>query len=217
MDYQGAMDSFEKALEVNPRNASAHFELAWLSEYKVPDPAVAIYHYQCFLKLQPNSDNADKAREHIGICKQQLAASVSAIGLLPSTAQRDLEKVLLENKDLKARLVQWEAYYTSHRQTPSNAPAANPTPAQPREVAAVVRQTPEPVPLQTTRAASEKAATTSRSMATVATKTHTVKTGESFYAIAKRYSISTGALQSANPQVRPTRIQPGQTLTIPAP
>ena len=38
MDYQGAMDEFEKSLEVNPRSASAHFELGWLYEEKVNPP-----------------------------------------------------------------------------------------------------------------------------------------------------------------------------------
>ena len=44
MDFQGAIDAFEKALEVNPHSASAHFELAWLYENKaqVPDYAAAL-------------------------------------------------------------------------------------------------------------------------------------------------------------------------------
>src|SRR5690348_17061489 len=57
MDYNGAIDEFEKAVEANPRNASAHFELGWLYEEKAtePDPAAAIYHYQQFLKLRPTA------------------------------------------------------------------------------------------------------------------------------------------------------------------
>ena len=41
MDYKGAIESFSKALEVNPRSAKAHFELGWLYEEKDPDPAAA--------------------------------------------------------------------------------------------------------------------------------------------------------------------------------
>ena len=54
-DYAGAVESFEKALERNPRSGPAHFELGWLYEEKVNDPAAAIYHYDRFLKLSPNS------------------------------------------------------------------------------------------------------------------------------------------------------------------
>jgi hypothetical protein len=32
MDYHGAIEEFESALEANPQNASAHFQLGWLYE-----------------------------------------------------------------------------------------------------------------------------------------------------------------------------------------
>src|ERR1041385_6227410 len=57
MDYKGAIEAFEKALEVNPHSASAHFELAWLYDQKEPEPAAAIYHYEQYLQLQPNAGN----------------------------------------------------------------------------------------------------------------------------------------------------------------
>src|SRR5437016_5796801 len=52
MDYQGAFESFEKALAVNPTSAAAHFELACLCEQIEADPAAAIYHYDRYLKLR---------------------------------------------------------------------------------------------------------------------------------------------------------------------
>src|ERR1700744_4340046 len=76
MDYNGAIDEFEKAVEANPRNASAHFELGWLYEEKEPDPASAIYHYQQFLKLRPTADTAETVRLRIVNCKQDLAKGV---------------------------------------------------------------------------------------------------------------------------------------------
>src|ERR1700682_4403412 len=77
MDYKGAIESFEKALEVNPKSASAHFELAWLCDQKDSDPAAAIYHYDHYLKLRPRAENAETARTRILACKQDLARSVS--------------------------------------------------------------------------------------------------------------------------------------------
>src|SRR5581483_2442109 len=79
MDYQGAVDEFEESLEVNPHSAAAHFELGWLYEQKVPDPAAAIYHFQRYLKLNPNADNAGLVKQHIEACRQQLAADVLAL------------------------------------------------------------------------------------------------------------------------------------------
>ena len=58
MDYEGAVEAFEKALEVNPHSASAHFELGLLYENNEQDFAAAIYHFDRFLKLRPNSEYA---------------------------------------------------------------------------------------------------------------------------------------------------------------
>src|SRR5580698_4648281 len=88
MDYQGAVDAFEKALEVNPRSASAHFELAWIYENKAAptnDFAAAIYHYNCYLKLLPKSDKAELVNSHVNSCKLELAKTVSSFAVSPST------------------------------------------------------------------------------------------------------------------------------------
>src|SRR5947207_871566 len=61
-DYAGAIEAFEKALEVNPRSPLAHFELGLLYEQHANDYAAAIYHYNQTIKLRPNgahpADNA---------------------------------------------------------------------------------------------------------------------------------------------------------------
>lgn len=50
---------------------------------------------------------------------------------------------------------------------------------------------------------------------TAASATHRVRSGETMGAIARRYGVSTAALQSANRGVDPRRMRVGQTLTIP--
>jgi LysM repeat protein len=207
MDYQGAIDSFEKALEVNPRSASAHFELAWLYENKAqtPDPAAAIYHYDRFLKLSLKSDKADLVRAHMNSCKLELAKTVSTFTSWPASAQHDLENLMLENKNLKAQLAQYQA-------AANHAPAPSAQPVQ----QTLVRPTPAPQaePVRIVAAASPVA---SRSSASTATRTHTIKSGENPSIIAKEYGISIAALMAANPQARPTHLHVGQVLTIPAP
>lgn len=44
--------------------------------------------------------------------------------------------------------------------------------------------------------------------------THTVKKGENFYSIARRYGMSENALQAANPSAKPTGLRIGQTLQL---
>lgn len=199
MDFPGAIDSFERALEVNPQSASAHFELGWLYEEKVNDPAAAIYHYERFLKLRPNSSEAELARGRINTCKLELARTVSSLGPLPPSTQREMEKVLLENKDLKTQLARYEAAYASHTQSPTNQPVQN-SPRTP----------PESIQVGTVRS------NTSQSKP-VTNRTHIVRSGENPAAIGRKYGISASALMAANPQAKATHLQVGQVLSIPAP
>jgi LysM repeat protein len=57
------------------------------------------------------------------------------------------------------------------------------------------------------------AATTPRAAA--ATRTHRVEWGETWYGIARQYSVSAAELQAANPDVDPTKLQSGEVLRIP--
>src|SRR6185437_3497681 len=106
MDYQGAVEAFEQSLEVNPRSAQAHYQLAMLFDTKVSDPAAAIYHYQQYLKFESNAPNAAIIRQRIDACKQQLAADVLA---LPSSSatQQQLEKLIEQNRQLQDEVAKW--------------------------------------------------------------------------------------------------------------
>ncbi len=217
MDWQGAIDAFEKALDSNPRSASAHFELGWLCEEKVspPDPASAIYHYDQYLKLSANPDKADLVRQHINSCKLELVKSMSAIGPLPSGAQRELERVLAENKDLQgqitqlqAQLAQWKAAAAANRSQPTaNPPGQGSTAELPRPRT----ETPHP------QSGQSGGPVTSHVSNPGTARTHIIKSHETMAGIARQYGVSLPALESANPQARPAHLQVGQTLKIPTP
>ncbi len=136
MDSDAAIASFEKALAVNPRSASAHFELGCLYTQQKPDPAAAIYHYEHYLKLQPNSARAETVRQRILSAKQELARTVS-LGPLTDKQQRDLEKLVEdskrlaeENKRLNEENARWRAYFAAQQRSQTNPPArATPAPA----------------------------------------------------------------------------------------
>ena len=88
MDYHGAVEAFQQALEANPRSAAAHFQLACLFDTKESDPAAAIYHYQQYLKFDSNARNAEVIRQRIESCKQQLAANVLPPPSAPAKPRR---------------------------------------------------------------------------------------------------------------------------------
>ena len=95
MDFPGAVEAFEKALEVSPQSASAHFELGWLYDQKQSDPAAAIYHYERYLKLRSDPDKAEMVKTRILACKQELARSVS-LGPVMQSAQNELQQLAEE-------------------------------------------------------------------------------------------------------------------------
>ncbi|MBI3849236.1 MAG: LysM peptidoglycan-binding domain-containing protein [Verrucomicrobia bacterium] len=207
LDYKGAIESFEKALEANPRSASAHFELALLFEQKENDYAAAIYHYDRFLRLRPQSDYAKPVLEHVNTCKQELAKTVS-IGPVSQAMQRDLERLHTletENAELKRKL----ANYEGRSPAATNQPNSAPSPLAPNNSS--VTQ-----PISRVPTVQSNLTATAPRPAITTTKTHSVRAGETPTVIAKKYGVSVTALMAANPGVDARRLRVGQTLNLPA-
>ena len=215
MDYKGAVESFEKALEVNPRSASAHYELGWLNDQKLGKPAAGIYHYERYLQLQPNAEDAAKVRELIDGCKLELAKTVP-MQLLTAADQRNLEKLMAENNNLRQQvdlLNRRLAMMTNMAVAPASAPPVAP-PATPIVMPAPANPPATNRAAAVTRAAPLKASVPSPAPAATA-KTHVVRRGETLTDIARRYNIKLSSLLAANPRLNPRKLQLGQTLTIP--
>jgi tetratricopeptide (TPR) repeat protein len=217
MDYQGAVDAFEASLETNPRSAAAHYQLAMLYENQVSDPAAAIYHYERYLKLNPNAGNASLIQQHIDACKQQLAADV--LGLPSSSAaQQQLEKLAGQNRELQQQVdrlqdtvKQWNAYYASQLAARSDAPAQNNPAAQ---------QTADPMPdgnSGQTAVSLGAAQPKPEPPKPVKPRTHTAVAGETAAGIARKAGVKLSALEKANPGVNLARIRVGQVLNLPPP
>jgi tetratricopeptide (TPR) repeat protein len=218
MDYQGAVEAFEQSLEVNPRSAAAHFELGWLYEQKVPDPAAAIYHYQQYLKLNPNAGNAAVIKQHIEACKQQLAADVMPLPSTPA-AQEQLEKLMEQNRQLQAQvdhlkdLVKQWINYANQLAARTNAIPVQPSPAASQALNPIEPTRPAPTaPAQS--AAAQPAAAAPRA---APPRTHSVIAGETAMAICRKTGVKFSALERANPGVNLSRIRVGQVLNLPPP
>ena len=205
MDYKGAIESFEKAVEVNPKSGPAHFELGWLFDQKEPDPAAAIYHYERYLKLLPNSGKEEMVKTRILACKQQLAQTVS-LGLVTEKQQREFELLAEENKRLREDVEKWRAY-ALRLQSLTNQPG----PGWPAPRAVQSSTSGQPAPAESVGAGSPPTPNTATP------RTHTVKAGETPGVIARKYGVKVDALMAANPKLDPRRLQVGQALIIPPP
>lgn len=203
MDFPGAIEAFERALEMNPRSGSAHLELGWLYAEKEADPAAAIYHYQKFLKLRPNANNAETIRQHVFRLKQELAKA--ALPIPPSSEMhRQLEQLTGEKRRLQdevdgLRQALLQATNRSASQLARNIPLTNP-PASPARVQASRPVTPTPRPVAPLASA----------------RSHRVLAGDTPASIARRYNVKLESLLAANPTLNPRRMQIGQGVVIPA-
>jgi LysM repeat protein len=210
MDFKGAIESFEKAVEVNPKSAPAHFELGWLYDQKESDPAAAIYHYERYLKLSPNSGKEEMVKTRILACKQQLAQSVS-LGPVTEKQTRELEQLLEENKRLHEDLEKWRAFAARQQNATNQAAAGSPAS---RGVQPSIAGQPA-----ASGAPSSNSASPVRPPTAPATnlRTHIVKAGETPTIIARKYGVKVEALLAANPKLDPRRLQVNRVVTIPAP
>jgi len=210
MDFKGAIECFDKALEVNPKSASAHFELGWLFDQKESDPAAAIYHYECYLKLLPNSGKEEMVKSRIQDCKQQLAQTISlAPGI--EKLQRELEQLVGQNRSLQEEVERWRSCALRLQGLTNQVGGA--VPATRGSSPSVTRQrTPtdatESNPISASRPVSSPAASLRR---------HTVKAGETPTLIARKYGVKVEALMAANAGLDPRHLRIGQALIIPAP
>jgi len=220
LDYPRAIEAFQQSLEVNPHSAQAHYRLAQLYDTKLPDPAAAVYHYQTYLQLNPQAENADIIKQRILTCKQQLAADVMSMPTAPA-AMKQIEQLTEE----KRRLQQQVEQLTESVKQWSTLAATLQTAAKTNNAGQTyfsgsmpgTSLTPDdttlPSPSASRTTTSENRTTASRP--TSRAHTHTVVAGETLASIARKHGISLSSLQSANPGVSPKKLKVGQTLNLP--
>lgn len=213
MDYAGAVEAFKESLEVDPHSAPAHYQLAWLYENKLFDPAAAIYHYQEFLNLNPKAGNRDVINQHIYACKQQLVTDIMQLPSAPA-AQLQIEKLAEQNRRMQDELDKWHAYYAAQLAARPN-PAANPPPPNLPPAGHPVSPGPGDTATPPTRPAPGFPGGSSPVPPPIHFRTHTVASGETLASIARKSGVSLSALQAANPNLNPRHLRTGQTINLP--
>jgi LysM repeat protein len=218
-DYKGAIEAFEKALEMNPRSTLAHFELGVLyeqhSDQREDDYVAALYHYNQVVRLRPHAWPADNARQRIASCKQELVRSQSMAPVYQQTI-RELDRLKDENQQLRRQLETVNAQAASRFVAPAT--LAGPDPGA-QSARAPSEATGIDTPVMVATKAQE--ATKDRNTTPVSNRpngrTHTVRAGDTAFSIARNYRVRVEALLAANPTVDARRLKIGQTISIPPP
>jgi len=221
LDYKGAIESFERAVEDNPRSTLAHFELGVLFEQHANDYPAALYHYNKALKLRPNEYPAENIRQRIPACKQELLKADS-LAIVNPAALRETERLREENIALRRQVESLQSHLAAR--PPAGASAGQI--ARAREVghspagalttgSNIFSRGESPGP---SAGVSSSASDRARAVSAGSTggRTHTVKAGETPFAISRQYRIKLDVLLSANPGLDPRRLRVGQVLNVPA-
>jgi tetratricopeptide (TPR) repeat protein len=218
-DFDGAIESFEKALEVDPHSASAHFELAIIYDQQKNDYAAALYHYEKARRLRPNGWPSDIARDRLEVCKRELAKTVTQTPTV-EYMQRELDRLMMENQQLRQRVLEWQNHYqggsspmpaliTNLVLGPGSGPLAAPQLAGRAEG-------PRPGMTSNTGARDPAAGSGAPAPSPAAPRAHKIAAGDTPSKIASRYAIKLSSLRAANPGMDERRLRVGQTLVIPA-
>jgi tetratricopeptide (TPR) repeat protein len=214
LDYKGAVVSFERALEDNPRSALAHYELGVLFDQHESDYAAALYHYNKALKLKPSGYPSENIRQRVLACRQELIKEDSLAVINPSVL-RETERLREENQALRKQIEQLQAHVATRPPAGvmwanSSGPAAGPGGLTPGATNAMASRAWPGIGVGA-RPNANGTSPTGRP------RTHAVKQGETAAAIARLHQIKLPVLLAANPGVEPRRLRVGQVLNVPAP
>jgi tetratricopeptide (TPR) repeat protein len=197
-----AVEAFERALQRNPRSASAHFELGLIYYQQLTNYVSALYHFDRVQRLRPDFRYADRVQQMIRGCKQEFVREVP-LGTITLQMQQDLqrlERMTIENAELRRQLDQLRVDLAA-------AKAAG-------EVAAVGGQgnrvTPAPA------RGVERGRVAQATVVGGSGGRYRVERGDTLYSIARAQGVTPAALKAANPGIDPDRIRPGQILNVPS-
>ncbi|GEM_PF-756051 len=224
-EYEEAAIGFERALEVNPKNAAAHLELGLLHYEHLPNYVSAIYHFRKMLSLRPDHAMAGQIQEHLTRCEMDFASSIN-LGPLNQNTETKIRNLLETKTELEEKVQSLEGQLQQMRSVLA---------AQSNALKAAQENTHQAQQASTPNNGSEQGNQNRRpavgdeshqkslqsDVSQVAAKPkyrkHVVRANDSFYKLSRKYGVTPKAIAAVNQGVDSTKLQIGQVLNIPYP
>lgn len=215
-DYTGAIKAYEAELRKYPRNAQAHLEVAILHQKRTYDFAAAIYHFEKFKELEPESDSEESVNKSIESCKMAIASTVE---MEPNSfAMQKHVTELTRTNEKNAKTIE------SLKQTNADLTGdISRLTAEIAKLASEIQRIKQQGAMEYAKSLSEGTASAQSgisqdfidSIVEKYTEQYTVQQGDSYWKIAKMHNIGVPLLEAANPDKSARTIRPGDVMNIP--
>jgi len=224
-DYEEAAIGFERALEVNPKNAAAHLELGLLHYEHLHNYVSAIYHFRKMLELRPDHLMAGQIKDHLTRCEMDFASSIH-LGPLNQNTETRIRNLVETKEDLEEKVQSLEGQLRQMRSVlaaqSNDLKTAQENAGQRRQTVGSVignertKQLSKPAVERVS--AIESSQTDLTPVSTTPTyRKHMVRANDSFYKLSRKYGVTPKAIADVNPGIDSTKLQIGQVLNIPYP
>jgi LysM repeat protein len=224
-DYEEAAIGFERALEVNPKNAAAHLELGLLHYEHLHNYVSAIYHFRKMLELRPDHLMAGQIKDHLTRCEMDFASSIH-LGPLNQNTETRIRNLVETKEDLEEKVQSLEGQLRQMRSVlaaqSNDLKTAQENAGQRRQTVGSVigneRTNQLSKPAVERVSAIESSQTDLTPVSTTPTyRKHMVRANDSFYKLSRKYGVTPKAIADVNPGIDSTKLQIGQVLNIPYP
>ncbi|MDL5048662.1 LysM peptidoglycan-binding domain-containing protein [Oscillatoria amoena NRMC-F 0135] len=212
MDYQGAIEAYERALRQNANLAKAHLEIALIYDDKLKDHISAVYHFRKYLVMRPDSGKKELVEEFMENSMRQLMAQDSVV---LSSEKAEIIRLKAENNSLRSQIASFRGQQESRTAKQATSAKPQPTPAS----------APTPVPPPPQQTAPQIVSTPAAAVATPPPSpsqtgtTYVVQNGDTLASISRKFYSTSGQwkkILDANPSLgKPENLKPGQSLVIP--
>jgi len=224
-DYEEAAIGFERALEVNPKNAAAHLELGLLHYEHLHNYVSAIYHFRKMLELRPDHLMAGQIKDHLTRCEMDFASSIH-LGPLNQNTETRIRNLVETKEGLEEKVQSLEGQLRQMRSVlaaqSNDLKTAQENAGQRRQTVGSdngnERTNQLSKPAVERVSAIESSQTDLTPVSTTPTyRKHMVRANDSFYKLSRKYGVTPKVIADVNPGIDSTKLQIGQVLNIPYP
>ena len=225
-EHEEAVIGFERALEVNPKNAAAHLELGLIHYEHLHDYVSAIYHFRKMLELRPDHLMAGQIKDHLTRCEMDFASSIH-LGPLNQNTETQIKNLIKTKEELEEKVRNLEGQLSQMRgvlAAQSNALKAaqenarqNLSGSKPSNGSGNVAQQQNKGNAGGALQASYQTVPKQPLNTTPKYRKHVVRANDNFYKLARKYGVESKDIAAVNPGIDSTKLQIGYVLNIPYP